>query len=116
MSDFDVIVVGGGPGGATAAALCTQRGLRVALFEYARFPRHKVCGDVINPNCWPVLEKLGAAGKIRALPHHEVEAAVFAATEGEAINIPMPCGAIAVRRSLFDQALLEHARTCGVQV
>jgi flavin-dependent dehydrogenase len=63
MSDFDVIVGGGGPAGATAAAFCAQRGLRVALFEHARFPRHKVCGDVINPNCWPVLERLGVAGK-----------------------------------------------------
>jgi len=116
MSDFDVIVVGGGPGGATAAALCAQRGLRIALFEHARFPRHKVCGDVINPNCWPVLEKLGVAESVRALPHQEVKAAVFAATEGEMINIPIARGARAIRRSLFDHALLEHARACGVQV
>ena len=116
MSDFEVIVVGGGPGGATAATFCAQRGLRVALFERTRFPRHKVCGDVINPNCWPVLEKTGVADKIRALPHHEIEAALFAATAGGVVNVPLPGGAIAIRRSLFDQALLEHARTCGVQV
>ncbi len=116
MSDFDVIVVGGGPGGATAAALCTQRGLRVALFEHTQFPRQKVCGDVINPNCWPVLEKLGAAEKIRALPHHEIVAASFAAPTGGVFTVPIPHGATAIRRSLFDHALLEHARTCGVDV
>jgi flavin-dependent dehydrogenase len=116
MGDFDVIVVGGGPGGATAAALCARRGLHVALFEHSRFPRHKVCGDVINPNCWPVLEKLGVAEKVHALPHHEIEAAVFTAPAGGVISIPMPRGAIAIRRSLFDQALLEHARACGAQV
>jgi flavin-dependent dehydrogenase len=116
MGDFDVIVVGGGPAGATAATLCTQRGFRVALFEHSRFPRHKVCGDVINPNCWPVLEKLGVAEKIRALPHHDIEAALFTAPVGGVVNVPMPRGAVAIRRSLFDQALLEHARTCGVQV
>src|SRR6266478_10047800 len=104
MGDFDVIVIGGGPGGATAAALCAQHGLRAALFEHSRFPRHKVCGDVINPNCWPVLEKLGAAEKIRALPRHEIEAALFTAQASEEINVPMPGGAIAIRRSLFDQA------------
>jgi len=116
MSDFDVIVVGGGPGGATAAALCAQRGLNVALFEHARFPRHKVCGDVINPNCWSVLNKLGVSEKIRALPQHEIEAALFTAPAGEAINVPMPRGARAIRRSLFDHTLLEYARACGVQV
>src|ERR1700674_4409027 len=116
MNDFDVIVVGGGPGGATAAALCARRGLRVALFEHSRFPRHKVCGDVINPNCWPVLERIGVAEKIRALPHHEIEAALFAASAGDVINVPMPHGGSAIRRSLFDLALLEHAQTCGVQV
>jgi menaquinone-9 beta-reductase len=116
MNDFDVIVVGGGPGGATTAALCTQRGYRVALFEHARFPRQKVCGDVINPNCWPVLEKIGAAEKIRALPHHKIEAASFTAPLGGIVSIPTPRGATAIRRSLFDQTLLEHARTCGVEV
>src|SRR6266446_5683937 len=109
MSDFDVIVVGGGPAGATAGAFCAQQGLRVALFEHSRFPRHKVCGDVINPNCWPVLDKLGVAEKIRALPHHNVEAALFTASAGGVVNVPMPAGAVAIRRSLFDQALLEHA-------
>jgi flavin-dependent dehydrogenase len=116
MGDFDVIVVGGGPGGATAAALCARHGLCVALFEQSRFPRHKVCGDVINPNCWPVLEKLGVVERIRALPHQEIEAALFTAPGGGAINIPMPRRATAIRRSLFDQALLEHARTSGVRV
>lgn len=116
MSDFDVIVGGGGPAGATAAAFCAQRGLRVALFEHARFPRHKVCGDVINPNCWPVLERLGAAGKIRALPHHEIHGAFFATTKRQAVTFPTPSATVAIRRSLFDAALLEHARACGVQV
>jgi flavin-dependent dehydrogenase len=116
MSDFDVIVVGGGPGGATAAVLCAQRGLRVAVFEHTHFPRQKVCGDVINPNCWAVLEKMGVAEQIRALPHHKIEAAAFAAPVGGVVSIPTPRGATAICRSLFDQALLEHARTCGVKV
>jgi len=116
MSDFDVIVAGGGPAGATAAAFCAQHGLRVALFEHARFPRHKVCGDVINPNCWPVLERLGVAGKIRALPHHEIDGALFTTMKNQAITFPLRAGTVAIRRSLFDTALLDHARSCGVHV
>jgi menaquinone-9 beta-reductase len=116
MNDFDVIVVGGGPAGATVGAFCAQRGLRVALFERTRFPRHKVCGDVINPNCWPVLERLGAADKVRNLPHHEIDGALFTTTETRTITIPLPPATVAIRRNLFDAVLLEHARACGVHV
>jgi flavin-dependent dehydrogenase len=116
MNDFDVLVVGGGPAGSTTAALCAQRGLHVAIFDHARFPRHKVCGDVINPNCWPVLERSGAADKIRTLPRHDIHEALFTAGASEPARIPLPRGTVAISRTLFDQALLEHAGSCGVEV
>jgi len=116
MNDFDVIVVGGGPAGATAAAACAQQGLQVALFEHARFPRHKVCGDVINPNCWPILERLGVARKIQGLPQQSIDAACFTTTGRHALTVPLPRPTVAIRRSLLDAALLDYARACGVQV
>jgi menaquinone-9 beta-reductase len=116
MNRFDLIVVGGGPAGTTAATVGVQHGLRVALFEHARFPRHKVCGDVINPNCWPVLERIGAAEKVRALPHHTIDGALFTASGNNTLPIPAPQPLVAIRRSLFDSCLLEHARSCGVIV
>jgi flavin-dependent dehydrogenase len=116
MSDFDVIVVGGGPAGTTAATFCVQHGLQVALFEHAGFPRHKVCGDVINPRCWPVLERLGVAERIRTLPHHKIESALFATADTPAVTIPLPGATVAITRSSFDAALLDHARACGVHV
>jgi geranylgeranyl reductase family protein len=114
VNEFDVIVVGGGPAGSAAATFCAQRGLRVALFEHKKFPRHKVCGDLINPNCWPVLERLGAAEKIRALPRHDITGAVFTTPRGAVAEVKM--NARAIRRSLFDLALLDHAKACGVTV
>jgi len=116
MNRFDVIVVGGGPAGTTAATVCAQHGLRVALFEHARFPHHKVCGDVINPNCWPVLERIGAEEKVRALPHHTIDGALFTALGNNTLPIPAPQPLVAIRRSLFDSCLLEHSRSCGVTV
>jgi len=116
MSEFDVIVVGGGPAGATAAAGCAQRGLRVALFEHARFPRHKLCGDVLNPNCWPVLERLGVARRIRELPRQAIDGACFTATGRQTLCVAVPPATMAIRRSLLDAALLDHARSCGVRV
>lgn len=114
VNEFDVIVVGGGPAGSAAATFCAQYGRRVALFEHKKFPRHKVCGDVINPNCWPVLERLGVAGKVRALPHHPITGARFTTPTGAVAEVEMT--ARAIRRSLFDSILLEHAKSCGVTV
>jgi flavin-dependent dehydrogenase len=114
MNEFDVVVVGGGPAGAAAATMCARRGLSVALIEHKKFPRHKVCGDVINPNCWPVLERLGVAEKIRALPQQRLSGARFTTPSGAALEVPL--AARAIRRSLFDDALLTHARARGVTV
>jgi geranylgeranyl reductase family protein len=46
--DFDVVVVGGGPGGSTAARLCAQRGMKTLLIEKERFPRYKPCGGCLS--------------------------------------------------------------------
>jgi geranylgeranyl reductase family protein len=46
--DFEVIVVGGGPGGSTAARVCAQAGLKTLLVEKERFPRYKSCGGCLS--------------------------------------------------------------------
>lgn len=46
--DYDVIVVGAGPGGATAARVCAQNGLKTLLIEKERFPRYKACGGCLS--------------------------------------------------------------------
>jgi menaquinone-9 beta-reductase len=51
----DVIVVGAGPAGAMAATLLARAGARVRLFDRARFPRAKLCGDTLNPGAMQVL-------------------------------------------------------------
>ena len=50
--------------GRPAPRLCAQAGLRTLLLERATFPREKVCGDCLNPGCWPVLDRLGVSERI----------------------------------------------------
>ena len=114
---FDVAIVGAGPAGATCASVCAEAGLRVVLLEREIFPREKVCGDCLNPSCWPVLERLNIAQRVRALPHGKLERVDFIAIGGRTLSVNLPGdGEIAVKRSLFDQLLLSRAAELGAEV
>ena len=53
----DVVVAGAGPAGALAATILSRAGLKVRLFDRSRFPRHKLCGDTLNPGALDVLRR-----------------------------------------------------------
>src|SRR5229473_1327564 len=119
MEIVDVAIVGGGPAGSTCAAFCAAAGLRTLVLEREKFPREKVCGDCINPACWPVLEKLELAEQIRNWPHGVLDAVEFIAIGGQKLRADLPRrdnGMISVKRSLFDHLLLERARTVGAEI
>ena len=116
---YDVAVVGAGPAGSTCAALCAAAGLRTLVLERAHFPREKVCGDCLNPACWPVLDRLGVSARIAALPHARLEAVEVIGTDERVLHYPLPGGdrgEIAVKRSAFDAVLLERAAEQGATV
>jgi geranylgeranyl reductase family protein len=116
---FDVIIIGAGPAGSTCGAVCARAGLHTLIIEKTRFPREKVCGDCINPGCWPVLERLGVAEQLLALPYSRIAMVEFIDRRGHSIEIPLPAsprGKIALKRSLLDQVLLNRAIQGGTDV
>ena len=118
-NQFDIIIVGGGPAGTTCAAFCAQSGMKTLVIERAVFPREKVCGDCINPSCWPVLERLGVADRVLGLTHSKLAEVEFIGIGGRTVRFPLNAsarGEIAVKRSLFDQLLLQRAVECGTEV
>jgi geranylgeranyl reductase family protein len=115
VSAYDVAVIGAGPAGSTCAAICAAGGLRTLLLERATFPREKVCGDCLNPACWPVLDRLGVRERVLALPHSPLTEVEFIGLGGRSVRVPV-AGEIAIKRSLFDQVLLDRARECGADV
>ncbi len=88
--------------------------MHTLLLERETFPREKVCGDCLNPSCTPVLQRLGLAERVRALPHGNLTHVDFVAIGGRVVSVPLPRDAeIAVKRSLFDQLLMMRAREMG---
>jgi len=116
---FDVAIIGGGPAGSSCAAFCAVAGLRTIVLDREKFPREKVCGDCLNPSCWPVFERLEIAERVRALPHSKLSSVEFIAIDGRKVIVDFPSGAgceVSVKRSLFDDLLLRRAREVGADV
>lgn len=118
---YDAIIAGGGPAGASCAAFCAMAGLRVLVLERAVFPREKVCGDCLNPDCWPVLARLGVNETLCALPHVALREVEFVGTRGRRVRFPLPAtdetpGEITMKRSVLDAHLLARAEALGADV
>ena len=119
MEIFDVAIIGGGPAGSSCAAFCAMAGLETVVLERARFPREKVCGDCLNPSCWPVLDRLGLAQRVWGLPHFKLTSVEFIAINGRKVSVDLPTGndcELSIKRSLFDDLLLKRACELGAHV
>ena len=85
----DAIVIGGGPGGASAAIGLARRGWRVALVERAEFPRRKVCGEFMSAANSPVLESLGVLADWNMAAGPEIRRVALFMGE-RVVTAPMP--------------------------
>jgi len=121
-----VLVIGGGPAGATAAGLLAKEGLEVTLLERERFPRYHI-GESILPSCRPIFELLDVWDKVEAHGFQAKGGAYFfwgpeewevRFTElgSDESNSGQRANAWQVVRSEFDKLLLDHARELGVDV
>lgn len=122
QTTYDVLVVGGGPAGSTAAGLLAQQGHRVVLLEKARHPRFHI-GESLLPANLPLLERFGVADRVRAIGMQKWAAEFISPWDGRrqeyqfanAWNKTMPF-AYQVRRSQFDEILIRRAAELGAEV
>ena len=122
MGERDVIVVGGGPAGSTAAGFLAQCGFRVLLFEQARFPRYHI-GESLLSATLPILDALGVTPAIEQAAFVRKPGGTFVwGSRAEPWSFYFredPGGrpyAYHVLRSEFDHILLRHAAGLGVEV
>ena len=86
-AEFDAIIVGGGPAGASAGIHLAASGARVLLAERERFPREKLCGEFISPECLEHFERLGVLGEM-GRGGARVSETVFYAPSGRGVSVP----------------------------
>ncbi len=119
---YDIAIVGGGPAGSAAAIRLANAGLSVLLCEQKSFPREKLCGEFISPECLADFAELGVMPKITAAMGSEVAETVFFSRSGKGVTIPSTWfgnaafPALGLSRSHMDALLIERASDSGVEV
>src|SRR5262249_31326687 len=123
LTNRDVIVIGGGPAGATVSTLMAQQGLKVELFERERVPRFHI-GESLIPETYWVLKRLNMLPKMQQSRFVKKFSVQFVNSSGKNSapfyfwdNKPHECSQTwQVVRSEFDQMMLNNAREHGVSV
>jgi len=118
---YDVIVVGAGPGGSAAACSLAEQGFRVLLLDREVFPREKICGDGIAPRAVHSLYRLGLRDEIEGR-FRRTRGIRFYASRGGLTEVRYPMGSrfpdhgyVIPRRDL-DSILLARAESLGAEV
>ncbi|MDO9357782.1 MAG: NAD(P)/FAD-dependent oxidoreductase [Polaromonas sp.] len=121
--ECDVLVIGGGPAGATVGALLAKKGHKVVVLEKDHHPRFHI-GESLLPANLPLLEKLGVADEVKAIgmekwgaefvsPWHEAKSQTFQFADAWDKSMPY---SYQVRRSEFDEILIRNAARVGAEV
>ena len=89
-AEFDAIVVGGGPGGSSAAGYLAKSGARVLFIEKEVWPRDKICGDAVGGKSLSHVNELGVKADLESTPHFRVTGILFSSPKGNSVRVPLP--------------------------
>lgn len=119
---YDAIVIGAGPGGTSAAITLGLAGRRVLLLEKSRFPREKLCGEFLTPECRAIFSRLGVIDRLISAGAASINQYNIYSPDGSGVEIPLRWiaegegDALGLSRGRMDSILLDRAREVGVEV
>lgn len=125
MSDADVIVVGGGPAGASTAFALVRAGANVLVVDRERFPRDKACAEYLSPQASRVLNDMGVLARIEERGPSHLAGMIVRAPSGRQLRGDFAARhgyhgfrdrGLAMRRRVLDLMLLDAARGAGARV
>jgi flavin-dependent dehydrogenase len=117
-----ILIIGAGPGGASLAIRLAEVNFCVTLVEREKFPRQKLCGEFISPECFEHFRDLGVFDEMLAGGGDRILETVFYAPDGKSVSVPSDWfgsdseGALSLSRAAMDFCLLEKAKQIGVEV
>jgi geranylgeranyl reductase family protein len=123
--DADVIVVGGGPAGATTAWALASQGLDVLVLDRARFPRDKVCAEYLSPQASRILSDMRVLDAVEATDPAHLAGMRVRSPNGQFADGDFASNhgfrgfrdkGLAIRRLVLDEIVLEGARRAGARV
>ncbi|MEJ2167700.1 MAG: FAD-dependent oxidoreductase, partial [Desulfobacterales bacterium] len=116
---FDVVVIGAGPAGSTAAYILALNGLDVLIVDKSTFPRNKLCGGLLTLKTVKLLQSVFNLSVDRMKSHRLITCQSHnyrvVSSKGESIEGRMDYPFYFVRRSIYDAFWLEMAQKSGAQ-
>ena len=116
---YDVIIVGGGPAGATAALYAEKNNLKSILIDKAVFPRDKVCGDALSGKSVRIMEELNIIGEVEKLDGAEINRITFGGPSHNQFDVNLKGNkknnfikkGFVIPREIFDNYLFSKAKS-----
>jgi menaquinone-9 beta-reductase len=120
QDQFEVAISGAGLAGASLALRLARRGVKVALLDATSFPRDKVCGEFLSPECWGVLDRMGLADQVERSSYHAIHRVRISTPKGREVTAKIVgldgLPGIGLSRYFLDDLIVREARNAGAEV